>query len=323
MMTWFFLRKSREMLSRLVAVLMIVLAIQCLKDLFFIVPYEETESRIWMIMTSIDMMAVPLYAYILIELCSPGTLNLKTIILHELLFVALPILFIFTNNILFYYADVLLAAIYGFGYALWTVIRIPKYHKLLRQRFSYDENINLNWLRYILISFFVILSLWIIDCLIINLNIEAIYMSGSLAIWMFISYFLYRHGSVIDELAEPNPIEAVLSTVENDPPRLKEKILILFEKDKIYLNPKLRLSDVASMVGSNRTYVSRIFNDCHGKTFFEYVNEYRVRHAMDILKSSDKKIEEIAEISGFSSRQSFHRVFNKITRLTPEEYRAI
>lgn len=322
MMTWFFFNKNRELLSRLVAVLMMVLALQCVKDLFFITPEDEADANMWMIMTATDMIAVPLYAFLLIELCRPGALRWKTMVIHELPFVLFPVLFIFTRNRVFYFADVVWAAVYGFGAAVWAVCTIPKYHLLLKQRFSYEENINLNWLRYILMSFFAVLSLWIIDCLIINADIEAVYMVGSIIIWMHICYFIYRHESVINELTEPLSSDESLAVMEDNLTGLKECILNLFEKDRIYLNPQLRLSDVAAMANSNRTYVSRFFNDNNGKTFFEFVNEYRVRYAMSLLKTSSEKLDVIAEKSGFSSRQSFHRVFSKIVGCTPEQYRS-
>ncbi len=203
MMAWFFLHKNSEKLSRLVVVLMIVLDIQCVKDLFFITPEVDLDSRTWMIMTAMDMIAVPLYAFVLIELCRPGTLNMRMAILHELPFVLFPALFAIIHNEIYYYANVVWAAIYGFGCALWAVIEIPKFNRFLKERLSYDENINLNWLRYVLLSFFVILSLWIVDCLIANYDLEAGYMLASLTIWMFICYFIYRHESVVDELNNP------------------------------------------------------------------------------------------------------------------------
>lgn len=321
MMAWFFMHKNKEILSRLVAALMILLGLQCLKDLFFIAPETESGNYAWMIMTSTDMIAVPMYAFILMELCRPGELTVRAMAVHELPFVVLPLLFIFTHNEGFYYADVMWAGMYGVGYAIWTVMTIPKYHRLLKQRFSYEENINLNWLRTILMSFFVILSLWIVDCFVVNFAVEMVYMLGSLVIWMSICYFIYRHESVIDELSEPAAAED-RAACEDNADDLRECIRNLFEGERIYLNPQLKLSDVASLTNSNRTYISRFFNGSHGKTFFEFVNEYRVQHAKELLKSSSEKLEIIAEMSGFNSRQSFHRVFSKITGCTPEQYRS-
>lgn len=324
MMAWFFLRKNKELLSRLVAALMLVVGAQCLKDLFFFSSESGTTEYAWMMMTAVDMVAVPMYAFILIELCRPGTLRLRTMAIHEVPFVVLPLLFATTRHATFYYADVAWAAIYGVGYAVWTVTSIPQYHKRLKQRFSYDENINLNWLRIILISFFAILSLWILDCFAPDFDIEAIYMLGTLVIWMFICYFIYKHESVIDELTELtelSPASDGKNENESDTDALRTRIRHLFETEKIFLNPQLKLSDVAALAHSNRTYISRFFNNSHGKTFFEFVNEYRINHAMTLLKTTSERIETIAEQSGFNSRQSFHRVFSKIAGCTPEQFR--
>lgn len=321
MMTWFFLRKNAELLSRLVAALMALIGLQCLKDLFFIPQNIDASMYLWMVMTSTDMVAVPLYAFILIELCRPGTLSIRTMALHEVPFVVMPVLFIVTRCTIFYYADVTWAAIYGIGYATWTLAAIPKYHRRLKQRFSYDENINLNWLRTILASFFIILSLWIVDCLVTDIGIEVGYMLGTLVIWMFICYFIYRHESVIDELAEM-PVSATRTDDEGVAVELSGRIHSLFENDRIFLNPHLKLSDVAAMTNSNRTYVSRFFNNSHGQSFFEFVNGYRVRYAMQLLRTTSEHIEIIAEQSGFNSRQAFHRVFSKTAGCTPEKYRS-
>lgn len=243
------------------------------------------------------------------------------IIAHELPFVLLPVLFITTKIEIFFYIDVIWAACYSVGYAIWAIIEIPKYHRLLKQRFSYTENIDLNWLRYILLSFFVILALWILDCTIMHLGIEAVYMLGSVTIWMFICYFIYRHESVIDELTPQSSAETKVAEEPNID-NLYKRIQLLFETNKIYLNPHLRLSDVATMTNSNRTYVSRFFNSSHKKSFFEFVNEYRINHAIELLRHTNERIEIIAEQSGFSSRQSFHRVFTKQKGITPERFRS-
>lgn len=327
MMAWLFLRKNRELLSRLVAALMILIGVQYLKDVFFITPEMGADNFLRMVMTSTDMVAVPFYAFILIELCHPGVLTLRNMVLHGLPFVAFPLLFLLTHNSVFYYIDVGWAAIYGVGYFVWTVLAIPRYHRLLKQQFSYDDNINLNWLSKILFSFFFILTLWIVDCLIVNLDIEAVYMLGSLVIWMFICYFIYRHESVIDELSDVSAFGVSAGPEETDIDNdlaaddLKARIMALFETDRIYLNPQLKLSDIAAMTNSNRTYVSRTFNGHHGKTFFEFVNEYRVSYAKGLLKTTGGRLDVIAGQSGFNSRQSFHRVFSKIAGCTPEQYR--
>ena len=103
---------------------------------------------------------------------------------------------------------------------------------------------------------------------------------------------------------------------------MSKKILRLFDEQQIYLNPNLKLSDIASVVGSNRTYVSRFFNAEQNSTFFDFVNGYRVRMATSLLRETDEKIEVIAERVGFNSSQAFHRVFSKTIGQTPGKFRS-
>lgn len=320
MMAWFFYRKDGELLSRLVAVLMLVLGLQCLKDLFFIHPSDSQDLTDWMVMTAIDMVAVPLYAFILIELCRPGTLTRRIIILHELSFIVPIALFGITHIRIFYYILVGWAIIYGLGYATKTFVDIPRYHALLKQRFSYEDNVNLNWLRVILASFFAVFTLWIADCMISHLTLEVGYLGGSLVMWMFIYYFLYKHESVMNELSE-KVLTDTLDVVESGLSDIGKRIIELFDRDRIWLNPNLKLSDVARAAGTNRTYVSAYFNAESGSNFYDFVNRYRIDHACRLLSSSSDSLKLIAEQSGFNSQQSFIRVFNKVKGMTPSEYR--
>lgn len=325
MMSWLFYRKDKELLSRLVTVLMFVTGVQCLKDLFFIKPLVELDELNWMLATAADMVTVPLYAFVLIELCSPTSITRRAIVFHELLFVVPFVLFAITDDIVFYYAEVLEAAIYGIGYAMWTVFAIPKYHAQLKQRFSYTENINLNWLRVIFVSFLFILVLWIVDCLRADYATEALYMTSSLVVWMFLSYFIYRHKSVLDELSDstcadtPEATEA--TETETEMSEIGKRISYLFDKEQIFLNPNLKVSDIAAAIGTNRTYVSAFFNREADCTFYDYVNKLRIEHACKLLVSSDESIVLIAEKSGFNSSQSFIRVFSKIKHTSPTKYR--
>lgn len=330
MMAWFFFRKGSDRLSRLVMWLMIVLCAGCLKDVAFLHDYiaDPFLSRVF---SSTDMVAVPLYAFTLMELCRPGRLDMRLLWLHEAPFVILPVFFAVTRQSVFFGIETVWAGVYGFGYAVVTLVSIPQYHRSLRETFSYYENINLNWLRTILFSYFVILSLWLAECLLLDVSIDSVYLFVTLVMWMFVSYFIYRHESVIDELREYCPAsvlqgaDGVHAAEQPDCESLSDlgrEIGRLFEEERIYLNPHLKLSDVAALACSNRTYVSRFFNGEHGTSFFEYVNRFRVRHAERLLLDTDDKIESIAERSGFNSRQSFHRVFVKAHGVTPDAFRA-
>lgn len=152
--------------------------------------------------------------------------------------------------------------------------------------------------------------------------IEALYMSISLVVWIFINYYIYKHESVLDELSDSQYIDMQddTATITKDN-QIGKRIAILFEKEKVYLNPNLKVSDIAATIGTNRTYVSAYFNKETQCTFYDYVNRFRIEYACKQLDCTDDKIVQIAEISGFNSAQAFIRVFTKIKGISPSKYR--
>lgn len=147
-------------------------------------------------------------------------------------------------------------------------------------------------------------------------------MSISLVVWMFISYYIYKHESVLDELSDNQYIDMQddTATITKDT-QIGKCIAILFEKEKVYLNPNLKVSDIAATIGTNRTYVSAYFNKETQCTFYDYVNRFRIEYACKQLDCTDDKIVQIAETSGFNSAQAFIRVFTKIKGISPSKYR--
>lgn len=156
----------------------------------------------------------------------------------------------------------------------------------------------------------------------VNYALEALYMISSLVVWMFISYYIYKHESVLDELSdlaedgnEETPAPAEASDTEMS--EIGKRISTLFDNDRIFLNPNLKVSDIATEIGTNRTYVSAFFNKEAECTFYDYVNRYRIEYACNLLTNSEENIVQIAEKSGFNSSQSFIRVFSKIKGTSP------
>lgn len=152
--------------------------------------------------------------------------------------------------------------------------------------------------------------------------IEALYMSIPLVVWIFINYYIYKHESVLDELSD-NQYTDVQDAITSDrkDSYIRKHITDLFENEKIYLNPNLKVSDIAAAIGTNRTYISAYFNKETQCTFYDYVNRFRIEYACKQLDCTDDKIVQIAETSGFNSAQAFIRVFTKIKGISPSKYR--
>lgn len=134
--------------------------------------------------------------------------------------------------------------------------------------------------------------------------------------------------NVAETVAEPQP--AAEQPVEPEPEELKlqqeaafaERMYLLFEKEHVYLNPRLRLSELATLLGTNRTYLSQYFNQNCESTFYDFVNDYRIHHAKLLLHSTDDTLETIAMNSGFNSLSTFRRAFVQREGMSPIEFRA-
>lgn len=81
------------------------------------------------------------------------------------------------------------------------------------------------------------------------------------------------------------------------------------------------LDEVAGEVHMSRYYLCRKFKEATGMTLTEYVTDRRVKMAMDMLGNTSLRVADIAFEVGFQSLSQFNRCFQKITQITPTEYR--
>ena len=75
MMAWFFWRKGSDVLSRLIKAIMLIYVVESLKDLVIYYYVDDMTSRWWAVMTSMDIIIIPFYIFVLMELVKPGWLT--------------------------------------------------------------------------------------------------------------------------------------------------------------------------------------------------------------------------------------------------------
>jgi two-component system response regulator YesN len=88
-----------------------------------------------------------------------------------------------------------------------------------------------------------------------------------------------------------------------------------------HLQEELSLSVVASSVGFSSYYLSRLFHFETGVPFSEYVMNCRVKKAEELLKTTNLKVYEVAEQTGFPNYRYFSMVFKKHLGYTPKNFR--
>lgn len=87
--------------------------------------------------------------------------------------------------------------------------------------------------------------------------------------------------------------------------------------------PDINVKIIASTFRITPSYLSAKFKQKYGMSMLEYINQVRINHAKELLRSSDLSIESIYIQCGYISKTTFLRQFKKICGVTPATYREI
>lgn len=94
--------------------------------------------------------------------------------------------------------------------------------------------------------------------------------------------------------------------------------------NKGYLKKGITLNEVATQIGTNRTYLSSHINIEKLKHFNCWINELRIEEAKWLLLNrKDLSIDQIANMVGFSEQSNFTHHFTEITGVPPQKWRKI
>lgn len=122
---------------------------------------------------------------------------------------------------------------------------------------------------------------------------------------------------------ESDLCDTIIAPEEKDKLIMKDIDKIMSER-KLFTQTDLTLDTLATQIGYNRYYISTAMNRCSKKNFNSYINEYRIKEAIQLISDpiyAEMNIEDIAFKSGFNDRRTFYRVFKNITGLSPGTFR--
>ena len=148
----------------------------------------------------------------------------------------------------------------------------------------------------------------------------------TLTLLVVVSLFVWK------KLRKPHSQDSVCSgdsTVsnvsKNDPKKLSiiaEKLDLKLKTEKMYTNPDLSIQDLASEIGTNRSYVSSTINTFYNQNFCSYINQYRFQElAETILRENSCSHKELATRCGFGSIDSMKRTVKINTGLSLKQWK--
>lgn len=103
----------------------------------------------------------------------------------------------------------------------------------------------------------------------------------------------------------------------------KTKIENIMQKDKLFLNSELTLSELSDKLNSHNSLISNVINTAFQKNFNDFVNEFRVNIFKE--KINDPKLKHLTLLAiafdcGFNSKSTFNRAVKKATGQMPSDF---
>jgi AraC-like DNA-binding protein len=227
------------------------------------------------------------------------------------------------------------------------------YQQSLQHIFSETSRINLNWVRWLINGYLILVFATIaLYALVLNytnyFNLFILINAALFTPYIYMATFKgvtqptiwqvqpgMNKEKVEQEMHDAEELEKVKARVEKvsqqKDPVIKDKtgeivsgILQLMEEDKLYQETELTLQNLAHKLQVPAYQVSQAINEGMNKTFYDLVNGYRVEEAKRLLvdpRNSNYTLLSVGFDAGFNSKTTFNTVFKKFTGLTPGEYR--
>ena len=229
--------------------------------------------------------------------------------------------------------QITLFVVIGLSYTVASILKIKRHRKEMLDVFSNTGNKTLTWLEWMSYG---LGCIWLVAFF---FNDQVIF-SGVVLFILFIGVFGINQTPVFhtsppeqknDDLAKdatttirqgPEKYQKSGLT-EEDALRLLNTLESFMNHNKPHKNPELTLDELAAILKVHPNQLSQVINSRTGKTFYHYVNSYRIREFLTLatLPGSNKfTYLGLAYDCGFQSKTTFNKYFKLETGKTPSEY---
>ncbi|MBC8756608.1 AraC family transcriptional regulator [Kordia sp. YSTF-M3] len=144
----------------------------------------------------------------------------------------------------------------------------------------------------------------------------------SMAIFLFIvGYFSFTQPEIVRLTVEKTTTKDRLRQEEIK--IITQKLQELINKEQIFTRSDLSLKILAKKLDTSANNLSWLLNSVYGKTFYEYVNEHRVKAFLAKVEEGEHKKQTLLAIAmdaGFNSKSTFNKSFKTIMNETPSRY---
>ena len=229
--------------------------------------------------------------------------------------------------------------IYVIVLLIWLARKLNLYTLAIKNVHSSIEHINLNWFRNFTVALlglsctgfviFLCFSLGFIENIEIPFGIEYVIF---VLLLFYLCYNGIRQYSIADlnfgnpnAIHKPTYIEKYQSSNLDDLSIDKhfQQIVQLFDEENVFLEPQLKIDDIAKTLDISVHKVSQVINSKSNNNFYDFVNRYRVEHFKKLLSDPKHRKFTILSLgieSGFNSKASMNRVFKNYEGKSPKDF---
>ncbi|WP_448211928.1 helix-turn-helix domain-containing protein [Colwellia sp. MEBiC06753] len=215
------------------------------------------------------------------------------------------------------------------GIYLIAAFKLQQQHRRqLMERFADIEKRAMDWFSVLLVLWSCVWLLFAID---FSLNFLGWKWFGTgivlplaeALVLMFFCHFALRQPN-INDADKGKPSSESVRTPNLTTSKMKQiasKLQNIIAENALFLEDDLSLNKLSAAIAVSENHISETLSQYLQTNFFQFVNSYRVKHAMDLLISTNKTVTNIAFDAGFNSKSTFNTAFKKVAGVTPTAYR--
>ncbi len=284
-----------------------------------------------------DYIVVGAYMMFAVSLVFPNRFHLWQLLLMEIPFVCALLFFAITRNPFVYSTILIYTLTASLILMFYLLFSIRKNTAVLRDNVGNLEHFDLWWSAYLCILLFLIQVFWAFESMSnhswfttpkasSNLLFDTIYCFVIIVFVAFVTRKIAQQKVYTLEIEENSETKETddFSQYNYHEILINKDIESIISENRYFLDNTLSLQKLAMLLGTNRQYLSNYINQKKGMTFYDYINNFRVKEAKRLLDNTENNrrlsLEEISQKAGFNSYSTFLRTFSKNYGQTPSKY---
>jgi AraC-like DNA-binding protein len=239
-------------------------------------------------------------------------------------------LYLFDLNWQFVTMDTLIKSS-RFVYLILSIYLINKYREQLKDSKSNIDNIDLTWLKILVLGFALVTLVGVVLSLskVVNLfhpvevslqiflGLTTYY--ADLVLVCFLLFFSAVNVSSVEKVKDQ--VKSSYDDYKADEEYVS-RVVKFMDQEKPYLKSNITLDALSEMLDVPARELTALLNGHFKMNYYEFINNYRIKEAKEILRANkEQTISDVFLAVGFNSKSVFNTFFKKDTGMTPSEFR--